>query len=130
MTTAETLPKTIKYVYTKSDDHKVIYVNGVHGGVTMQGEIAFDLFLEQRDATDFEVHKIDEDGTLGPRIKSEPKTKSEEQGQIVLIREEKVGIVMSRDAAENIAKWILAKVERLDSHVQQKTSEEEQNADE
>jgi len=129
MTTEEPLPKTVRFIYTKSDDHKVIYANGIHGGITLQGEVAFDLFLEQRLATKAEVHSIKEDGTLGPKTKTEPEIEPPEQGQAIVIREKRVGVILSRDAAKNIAEWILKKVEQIDN-VKQKTAVEEQDAEE
>lgn len=130
MPTEETLPKTIRYVYTKSDDHKVIYVNGIHGGVTMQSEVAFDLFLEQHNTTNVEVHRIEENGAIGASIRAEKEIGPQEQEEAIMIRERKIGIVLSRDAAENIANWILRKVKQIDSFKEQNATEEEQNAEE
>jgi hypothetical protein len=130
MTTEEPLPKTVRFIYTKSDDHKVIYANGIHGGITLQGEVTFDLFLEQRLATKAEIHSIKEDGTLGPRTKTEPEIEPPEQGQAIVIREKMIGVVLCRDAAENIANWILSKVKQIDDNIKQSTAVEEQDAEE
>ena len=130
MTIEENFPKSVRFIYTKSDDYKVIYANGVHGGVSLQGELTFDLFLEQRGPTKAEIHEIDEDRILGSRIKTEPEIEPQEPDQAVLIREKRIGLVLSRDFAENMANWMLGKVEQIDLAVKKKAEAEEQNAEE
>lgn len=122
----EALPKTIKFVYTYSDDYKTLYVNGIHGGVTSQGEVSFDLFQERRRAIKAEIHKVNKSGKLGKRIKVESEIE-ESLDEVAIIRERKVGITMTSDAAESIANWMLEKVKQIretERKIQERTQDE------
>ncbi len=101
---AESLPKEAKVTYTKSPDYKLVYVNGVYGGITGKGELRFDFFQEFHPYPEEEILEITDDGKLGA---PEP----EDSEQFELIREKQIGIVMSMGFAQSLLQWLKDKVE-------------------
>lgn len=99
------LPKSIEANYTKDRDYRRVYVNGVYGGMTPKGELLFDLFHEYGNYPEIVTYEI-KDGRLGAEISKLPK-------QTSLVRERKIGVIVPLDSAENIARWILEKVEEI-----------------
>lgn len=101
------LPKSIEANYTKDRDYRRVYVNGVYGGMTPRGELLFDLFHEYGNIPEIITFEIKDD-RLGAEISKLPK-------QSFLVRERKVGVIVSLDSAESIAHWILKQVEEIRS---------------
>lgn len=91
--------KKIVFRYEKKADYKVIYANGIHGGISPRGEFKFDLFTEYSKFPDEVIHSKVPDG-IGPEIDRNPKN-------LPIIREAQVGIIMSVESAKSIARWIM-----------------------
>lgn len=112
MNDQKNIPKNVKFIYEKADDYKVIYVNGAQGGITMNGELRFDLFLEHPSFPKSDTHSINEDGSLGPRIEVKLEGDFPEDCPEV-VRERKIGIILEPQHARVIANWILGKVDQI-----------------
>lgn len=112
---------TVKFVYPESDDYKIIYANGVYGGVTMQGEIMIDFFQERHVPVKMEIRSI-EDGEIGKPTEREMDLPEPTDG-LVFIRERKIGITLHPDQAESIANWILDKVNQARAAMERKGQE-------
>lgn len=102
----------LKIEFRKASDYKIIPVTGAWGGVSPQGEIIFDLFVETREAPQSITMRI-EQGRVPEEI-------HKEEG--VIIRESQIGIVVRPDIALSIGKWLIEKaqeagvIERSEGH--------------
>jgi len=102
----------LKIEFRKASDYKIIPVTGAWGGVSPQGEIIFDLFVETREAPRSITMRI-EQGRVPEEI-------HKEEG--VIIRESQIGIVVRPDIALSIGKWLIEKaqeagvIERSEGH--------------
>lgn len=101
----ENLPETAKVVYKKAPDYKLVYINGVYGGLTGKGELRFDFFQEFHPYPDEETFEITEEGKLGNPLPSD------EDSEFELIREKQFGVVMSMSCAQSLYKWLEDKLE-------------------
>jgi len=100
------LPETVTIVYTDTPGYKVIYVNGIYGGLTGKDEIRFDLFQEFKPAPDKEVYEVTKGGRMGNIISD-----NEEVQTLQLIREKQVGVIMPISFARVLHSWLGDKLE-------------------
>lgn len=91
--------QTIKIYYEKSKDYRLIPVTGAYGGVSPNGEIVIDFYVERRDSPKTIMLEIDEHG------------KGKEKSSVGqrFIREKQFGIVLRPDIALTIGQFILDK---------------------
>lgn len=102
------IPERIKYIYEAADDYKIIYVNGAAGSVTGNSELKFDFFQEYSPFLEFSVRPI-EGNRLGEEIGT-----SGDKTEVEMIRERKVGIIMSLEKAKSIGNWMIRTVEEFE----------------
>lgn len=93
----------VKFIHNRPDDYKIYPVNGVWGGMTPRGDLICHFFVEQQAIPEELVHKLEEDGSLGPPVE-EPRKKP------IVIRDFQAGILLNREQAISFANWILEKV--------------------
>ncbi|KAF5416462.1 MAG: hypothetical protein C5S48_02780 [Candidatus Methanogaster sp.] len=93
--------KKVKFVFKKSEEYQIHYVNGAFGGITPRGDVLYHLFFEYRDLPGEEELALEE-GKLKPQEKDLP--------DLEIIRDLKVGIIMTPEQAENLANWLLIRV--------------------
>lgn len=98
--------KEFAIAYQKPVDYKVLPVNGCFGGLGPRGGMVVHFFLEMLPLPKVVVHEITHDGKLGRE-----KGRQVDTGQ--LVRQLQVGIVLDPGQAEDIAKWMLGKVDEL-----------------
>ena len=103
-------PPEIVFTYQNADNYQIIYVNGAQGGLTGNHEIQFDLYQESR---------------LPPEKQSSDSPE--------LVRERKVGIIMSMTTAKAVHQWLGGKLEQYEQisnqSVQQLMEQETDDAD-
>lgn len=97
--------KKIKFIYNRPDDYKIVYTNGVFGGVTPRGDICCNFFFEHPLIPEAQVYEV-EQGKIGKELIKATNTS-------VVNRDLKVGVVLKVEDAESIAKWILDRVKLL-----------------
>jgi len=100
----ESQEELVKFVFVKSPDYRIVAVNGVWGGLTPQGQLKLDLFIDSVITPEFITHGIREDGRLGEEIQREPPGK-------IITRELQVGVLLPISVAETMVKWIVARVQ-------------------
>jgi hypothetical protein len=98
------LRKKVKFVFKKSEGYQTHYVNGAFGGITPRGDVLCHLFFEHRDLP-AEEEMTFEEGELKPQEK--------DLADIEIIRDLKVGIIMTPEQAENLANWLLSRVDEI-----------------
>lgn len=104
--------RKVKYTYRKADDYKIIFANGVYGGITPRNELKFDFIHEYKETPGIEIIPVKEDGSPAPIEKEIPE-------EIEITRELKIGIILNLDQAESIGRWMLAKVEAFKKELEE-----------
>lgn len=103
--------REIAFDYVKAPDFRVVWADGALGGVTPNGHIHFALYAERQAIPRRQVFVMEEgkDGmvTLG----QEQLDKQISRGSVV--REMGCDVMMSIQAAENLANWLTDKVAEL-----------------
>lgn len=89
--------KTIKFAYKYDDDYRVVYTNGAHGGISPQGEVVMNLFMERLPVPDLERRLISDEGLVGDPV---PSSASEQELEVV--RHLSTGVVMNIESAKRI----------------------------
>jgi hypothetical protein len=96
----------ISFRYKVSPNFAAYAIDGVHGGLTPNGEIMMNVFHERPAIPQKTVHEINPDGTLGETI--------EKEGKKSIIRDVPFGLSMSPSTARIIAKWLNEKADEYD----------------
>lgn len=110
----------IKFVYSKANDYRVIYANGIIGTVSPSGDILGNLFLESRQLPQEQVFEMEE-GKVGKDV-TPPQPLS-------FIREMKIGLVLSPAVARSIGLWLQNKADIAEAKPpkkEEKTPEKEE----
>jgi hypothetical protein len=95
---------TVNYKYELPDDYNLRYVNGAYGGISPQGEIILNLFMERLPVPKEQTYELKQagEGTL-------------EVGQVIsetnpplitLIRHIQTGVIMNLDSARRIRNFL------------------------
>jgi hypothetical protein len=90
----------VKFHYIKSNDFRVVHVDGVFGGVTPTGDIFVSVFNQRPPIPNVTVQPVKENGELGEEILSERVSRDG------IIRELEVGLAMRPDVAEAMIRWL------------------------
>lgn len=88
---------TIKMV--KDSNYRVVYANGVYGGIGPSGELRFDLFQDFREFPEEEYYFLTEDGHLGDKKGQNPEVPD-------LVRLRKIGVIIPAEKIPDIVKWL------------------------
>lgn len=96
--------KQVRIEYTQSPDFKDIFVTGAHGGVGPAGDIYFVLVTERTRLPEADEILLDEQGHP-LEVRHIPSAKGSH------VREAMVGVHMSPENAETLARWLLQTVD-------------------
>lgn len=96
------MDKEIGFRFERDPEYRVITANGAWGGITPRGELMFDLFFEHLDMPE-EIYYLATPDGLGPESRRVP-------DPLMIVREALVGVVMTPENAESLARWLLEKV--------------------
>jgi hypothetical protein len=96
-------PDKIRFDYIKSNQHREIFVEGIHGGITPKGRIQMSLFCERQPIPRQIVHKFD-GLELGPEIQSERLSRD------AIIRSVEATLILDLSTAEAMHKWLGLKI--------------------
>lgn len=96
--------------YIKANDFKVIWADGVIGGVTPNGHVHFSVYAERHAIPRRQVFKLNMEGQSG-RLGQEVLSKQISRGSIV--REMACDVMLSPQAAESLGKWLLERVSEV-----------------
>ncbi len=104
----EEFPKSVQFTFTEAPDYKVVYINGVYGGLTGQGEIICDFFQEVPLLPNKEVFKLSH-GKKGKQTEPDPDSPPE---QVEVIRKKQVGFIMTLGFAKALRGWLDDKLKK------------------
>jgi len=95
----------IKFHFVKSNNFRVIHVDGVFGGMTPRGQLSMGVFSERIPFPDFLVHEFDEsNGTFKEIART---------GRDGVLREIEASLVMDIDVAEAFSVWLLRHIDEV-----------------
>ena len=104
---------TIKYFYEKTSNYRTYHVDGIFGGITSQGKIYMDIFIERNPGPDMIEHKITKEGRPGEEIRRS----GDKPG---IIRQIECGLVVDLSTAATIRDWIDNKIQMVKSIPEEK----------
>ena len=98
---------TISFDYIKSNQFRVVRVDGAHGGIAPNGHtIQMALFSERAPIPKRETYRLEE-GKLGDRIAKEERD--------AIIREVEVEALIDLETAKRVAEWLRDKIEQAEN---------------
>ena len=99
----------IRFKYIFEDDYNPKYVNGAFGGVSPQGEIIVNFYLERIPLPYEDHHELYSDGHI-----SQIKSRKPDDFEGTMIRYIQSGIVVSLEQAKSIQAWLGSKIEEAE----------------
>lgn len=104
-------PNEIAFDYIKATDFRVVWADGAIGGATPSGQLQFCLYSERKAIPLRQIFAVEiKDGYLS-KLGQEVSEKQTTRGSIV--RELACDVHMSVAGAENLANWLLQRVEEM-----------------
>lgn len=103
-------PDLVPFNYIKSNDFRVIHVDGAIGSVTPRGLIHAALFSERMPIPKLMTHPVGPDGNLMPA--------TEQDVRPGVVREVEVSLMLDRGAAELLRIWLGEQIAELDRAVE------------
>ena len=100
-------PGEVAFDYVKDSDFRVVWADGIIGGVTPSRHIHFALFSERPAIPRRVVHKVDGNGVLGDPVPEKMISRN------AIIREMSYDVIMSAETALNIGNWLISQVDQL-----------------
>lgn len=100
-------PNKIKFIFNKSDDYRLHFVNGLFGGFTGQGDLVINFFFESRD-----LPKEQEGNIEGTTIKYDPFSTP-----LNFVRDLKCGIIMTPQQALVLKEWLDRQLNELEQKI-------------
>jgi len=94
-------PDQIKFKYKFPEDYNPMYVNGAFGGITANGDLVLNFYLERHALPVSQTMELLPNGTLGNEVEREPKDL-----RASMVRYVGPGIVLSVAGAEAILQFI------------------------
>ena len=105
------VPKRVNIRYKFAPDYNPIYANGAHGGITTQGEIVLNFYLERQPLPLLEVQALGPDGTLGAVIERDPAI---DPNSIETLRFVSSGVVLGHDIAIRVRDFLTRQITELE----------------
>ncbi len=103
-------PEKVTFDFIKSNQFRVIHVDGAHGGIVANGNIHMALFSERSPIPKQVTHAVGDDKTVGPEIVAERVIRP-----ALAVREVEVSVLMNREVARALYQWLGRHLRRLDA---------------
>lgn len=102
--------RQIRFKYVFSENYNPVYCNGAFGGVSTQGEIVVNFFMERMPIPNSVTNSINHDGTLGGIVVTDPENFND-----TVIRYISTGIVLNLENAKSIHEWLGNQIQELEN---------------
>ncbi len=113
--TPQKIPTKVRFIHKKPENYQYYSVNGVMGGVTSRGDFEVDFFFEHMDIPEEQIINYDEEGKPKP-------TDEEIPTDVIVIRDFKVGIIMSPKQAEDVGNWLINTISNYRKQMEKMTN--------
>jgi hypothetical protein len=100
----------VRIEFERSPNYRILPADGAWGGPTPRGHILINFFVDVPVAPLSVTHSLTEEGQLGPELDRSPAT---QENRPRVSREFEVGVLLSPEDAEGVARWLLSQVEML-----------------
>lgn len=90
--------------YLKTPNYRTYFIDGMYGGITPNGKIFAELFIQRNPTPKTVTQEINEDGSMGKIEKSE--------GKKGLIRQVEASLLMDIETAKSFAGWLNDKIKK------------------
>ncbi|OPY80022.1 MAG: hypothetical protein A4E65_01650 [Syntrophorhabdus sp. PtaU1.Bin153] len=100
----------IHVFYKTAKEYRSLPVSGVYGGISPQGMVHADLFIEKAGAPESTVMRVDE--TTGEAFEL-----SRHPEQQPMVREFLVGLVMRPEVAKAIGQWLIQQAAQMEQQM-------------
>lgn len=95
------VPNRIRFVHKKLDNYQSYYANGAFGAISARGDFEFNFFFEHTDVPEEQI-MTNKEGQF--------KLDEENPTEVIVIRDFKVGVIMTLEQAEATGKWLVDSV--------------------
>jgi hypothetical protein len=99
--------KKVRFLYSKPEETKPIYVNGIYGGMTPRGDLLCHFFYEYHDIAKEDQHGV-KDGRVSD-LTQRIEIVEHKPSEIVFRREIRASIIIPAHQISGIANWMLDK---------------------
>lgn len=100
----------VRIEFERSAAYRVVPADGAWGGPTPRGHILVEFFVDVPSSPLSVTHGLTDDGQLGPEIDRSPAVQDNAPR---VSREIQMGVLLSPDDAEGVARWLLDQVEMI-----------------
>lgn len=88
----------VDVVFSRSPEYRVVAATGAWGGLSLNGEVVFDLYVERRATPESMELTVKSDGSTTEKRFPDPQP---------LLRESQVGVVLRPDIAKSIGDFLI-----------------------
>ncbi len=106
-------PEKIKFKYIFQEDYNPKYVNGAFGGISPQGEIVVNFYMERVAIPRSQTYQFSEDKVLEEI--SEEREPGDHERSVVRVIEN--GVILDLAHAEDIHRWLGEHIKNLKSKI-------------
>lgn len=99
---------TISFHYIKSDDFRVVYAEGAHGGPTPRGLLQMSFWSERAPIPRVTVHELQK-GRLGPEVRT---LRESREG---IVRDISVSVLLTPEHARSVRDWLTRHIEQIEA---------------
>lgn len=113
----------IKCKYIFKDDFNPIYTNGAQGGITSQGEIVANFYLERQALPVSQTYNLQNDRLAAEESQSEPNDLNKSFVRVI-----ENGVIMNYKTAKEIHHWLGLHIAKLEETVEELKETVEESA--
>lgn len=124
-----TPPDKIRFEFERPEDYQLVFINGVYGGPTPRRDsLICHFFYEYLETPAAEVGPVRNGQLITNELKPIPRGEVE-AGEMVYKRDLKVGLVIPITKVEELAKWMLQRVEQVKEQEKQRAKDPKKGPD-
>ena len=105
----------IHFRYRKAEDYRLVSATGIYGGITPNGRIFANLFVDHPQMPETVTHRVSPDSRLGEEI---GRTEGDADGSWFDRRLE-VGVLMDPSVARSVGRWLIQKADEFDEQAKE-----------
>jgi hypothetical protein len=99
-------PEKVTFHYLKTGSYRTYHVDGIFGGITPNGKLYAEIFIQRATTPQTTEQEINLDGTLG--------NETDRTGKKGIVREIEAGLIMDMETARVLRNWIDSKIQEFE----------------
>lgn len=105
--------REINFHYVFPEDYNPVYCTGAYGGISPQGDIVANFYLERMPIPKSITHELNDDGSLGEIVQTDPSDLRKK-----VVRYVSAGIILNEANARSICDWLNQQLDELEARRQ------------